>query len=127
MRVDIKWDIFRSDTLVCEFSGDWTWHDCREAMQVMMYMQDGSGAQVNHIYDLTNSTLSTHACVKRIQKLLNLGMQPAPNNIVIVDKPFRLHTIRDTLLILVESWGNVHFTESIEDARTALNNPELQP
>ena len=120
MNIDIKWDNHNRNALICEFKGDWTWHECREAMQVMMYMQDGSGVTVSHIYDLSNSTLTTRACINRLQKLLNLEMSPAPEQIVIVDKSIRLHTIQDMLGSIVDSWGTVHFAQDLSDARSVL-------
>lgn len=126
MNIDIKWDNHNRKALVCEFSGDWTWHECREAMQVMLYMQDGSGMSVNHIYDLSNSTLTTRACINRLQKLLKLDMNPAPEKIVIIDKAVRLHTIEDMLRNVVKSWGVVHFAEDLSDARSALQDNDVQ-
>ena len=126
MNIDIKWDSHNRTALVCEFKGDWTWHECREAMQVMVYMQDGSGMTVNHIYDLSHSTLSTRACINRLQKLLNLEISPAPEHIVIVDKGIRLHTIEDMLSSIVESWGTVHFAEDLSDARSVLQANDVQ-
>jgi hypothetical protein len=120
MNIDIKWDQQKRDALVCEFTGDWTWHECREAMQVMLYMQDGSGMSVNHIYDLSNSTLTTRACINRLQKLLKLEINPAPENIVIIDKAIRLHTIEDMLSNIVKGWGTVHFAQDIDNARHVL-------
>jgi hypothetical protein len=126
MNIDIKWDNHHRNAIICEFNGDWTWHECREAMQVMMYMQDGSGMTVNHIYDLSNSTLTTRACINRLQKLLNLEMNPAPEHIVIIDKAIRLHTIEALLGGIVKSWGTVHFAEDLSDARSVLQQNGVQ-
>lgn len=122
MNIDIKWDNQNNKALVCEFSGDWTWHECREAMQVLVFMQDGAGASVNHIYDLSNSTLTMRACLNRLQKLLKLEMNPAPQNIVIVDKGIRLHTLEDMLHSMVQHRGTVHFAEDMHSARTLLHH-----
>jgi hypothetical protein len=126
MNIDIKWDNHHRNALICEFKGDWTWHECREAMQVLMYMQDGSGMAVNHIYDLSNSTLTTRICINLLQKLLKLEMSPAPEHIVIVDKSIRLHTIADMLGSIVNSWGTVHFAEDLSNARTVLQKGDVQ-
>jgi hypothetical protein len=94
-------------------------------MQVMLYMQDG-GVSVDHIYDLSNSTLSTRACLNRLQKLLKLEVNPAPENIVIIDKSMRLHTLKDMLGNIVNSWGTVHFAEDLSNARSVLQACDLQ-
>jgi hypothetical protein len=125
MNIDIRWDNQNHKALICEFKGDWTWHECREAMQVMVYMQDGSGMTVHHIYDLSNSTLSTRACINRLQKLLKLEISPAPERIVIVDKAIRLHTIENMLGGMVQSWGKVHFAEDLSDARSVLQTNDI--
>ena len=126
MNIDIKWDNHNRKALVCEFSGDWTWHECREAMQVMVFMQDGSGASVDHIYDLSNSTLTMRACINRLHKLLNLEMNPAPDNIVIVDKGIRVHTLKDMLRNQVQYNDDIHFADTLSDARAVLSDEDTQ-
>ncbi len=124
MNIDIRWDTQKRDALICEFKGDWTWHECREAMQVMLYMQEGLGMAVDHIYDISNSTLATRPVVKRMQKLLRIGLNPAPRQIVIVDKEYRANMLRIMLGSLTEPLG-IEFVESITTARDVLNQPYL--
>ena len=119
MNIDIRWDKQKRDTLICEFNGDWTWHECREAMQVMLYMQEGIGMEVDHIYDISNSSLATRVCVKRMKQLLNLGLHPAPRQIVIVDKDYRAGMLEAMLGSITEPLG-IQFMGSIDKARRSL-------
>ena len=124
MNIDIRWDNQKRDALVCEFKGDWTWHECREAMQVMMYMQEGSGLEVDHIYDLSKSTLAPRALLNRLQKLLQLEIHPAPRQVVIVDKDYRANMLNEMLNGIATPLG-LQFVGSVDDARRALVEPEL--
>jgi hypothetical protein len=124
MNIDIRWDNQKRDALVCEFKGDWTWHECREAMQVMMYMQEGSGLEVDHIYDLSKSTLAPRACLNRLQKLLQLEVSPAPRQVVIVDKDYRANMLNEMLSSIAAPLG-LQFVSSVDAARLALSEPEL--
>jgi hypothetical protein len=124
MNIDIRWDSQKRDALVCEFKGDWTWHECREAMQVMMYMQEGSGLGVYHIYDLSKSTLAPRACLNRLQKLLQLEIDPAPRQVVIVDKDYRANMLQEMLSGIAAPLG-LQFVSSVDAARLALSEPEL--
>lgn len=121
MNIDIRWDKQKRDVLICEFNGDWTWHECREAMQVVLYMQEGFGMAVDLVYDFTNSNLKTRPCVKRIQKLLSMSLHPAPKHIVIVDNDIRSHMLEGMLRHITEPIG-VEFTTSVEQARRILYN-----
>lgn len=121
MGINISWDIYQKNTLVCQFNGIWTWHQCREAMQVVMYMQDGLSQPIAYIYDLTNSTLETRACLNRVQKLLQLQLQPAPQQIIIVDKPMRLTSLETMLRRTAQAEGNLHFAENLTAARRLID------
>jgi hypothetical protein len=122
MNIDIRWDSKKHDTLICEFKGDWTWHECREAMQVMLYMQEG--LVVDHIYDLSHSTLAPRACLNRLQKLFQLTIDPAPRQVVIVDKDYRANMLSEMLSGIATPLG-LQFVSSVEAARQALLEPEL--
>jgi len=120
MSINVDWDVEKKETLVLEFSGEWSWHECREAMQVVMYMNDGSEGSINHIYDLSESALTTRACLTHLQKLLKLELNPAPEKIIIVDKAFRVHMLEDMLVSITRSAQNIHFAEDLESARKLL-------
>ena len=119
MNVDIHWDYQNRELLVCEFHGDWTWHDCREAMQVMSYMQDGLNFAVDYVFDLTDSTLASRACLERMKKLLNTQMEPAPRHIIIVDQYTRSRMMETMLSTVVHALG-IQFVETLPQARRAL-------
>jgi hypothetical protein len=122
MNIEIRWDTKKHDALICEFKGDWTWHECREAMQVMLYMQEG--LQVDHIYDLSQSTLAPRACVNRLHKLFQLTIDPAPRQVVIVDKDYRANMLNEMLSGIAAPLG-LQFVSSVDAARQALLEPEL--
>jgi hypothetical protein len=124
MNIDIRWDSQKRNALICEFKGDWTWHECREAMQVMLYMQEGFGLAVDHIYDLSRSTLAPRACVNRLHKLLQLAIDPAPRQVVIVDKDYRANMLNEMLSSIATPLG-LQFVSSVDAARQALLEPEL--
>jgi hypothetical protein len=122
MNIEIRWDTKKHDALICEFKGDWTWHECREAMQVMLYMQEG--LQVDHIYDLTQSTLAPRACVNRLHKLFQLTIDPAPRQVVFVDKDYRANMLNEMLSGIAAPLG-LEFVSSLDAARQVLLEPEL--
>jgi hypothetical protein len=124
MNIDIHWDYQNSETLICEFHGDWTWHECREAMQVMNYMQDGSGFAADYVFDLSRSTLAPRACLNRLRKLLNMPMEPAPRHIVIVDQFHRSRLMEAMLNTVAQALG-IQFVDSLTQARYALQEPEM--
>lgn len=119
MKIDIQWDHPNSPALLCRFTGDWSWHECREAMQVISFMQseDGQHTPIHCIYDLTASTLNPRASLNRLQKLLNLSMHPAPESIVIVDKSYRVGTLEAMLSTITNTMGNIYFEDSLNRAR----------
>jgi len=125
MNIDIYWDVQRQEALICSFAHDWTWHECREAMQVVMYMQDGVDMDVRYIYDLTESTLTTRACLNRMKKLLNLPIHPSPEQIIIVDKAYRLNMLQTMLSPIINTMANVTFATDIHEARKLLATPQL--
>lgn len=120
MGIQIKWDTYQKKTLLCEFEGVWTWRQCREAMQVVMYMQEEWTQPITAIFDLRNSTLKTRACLNRLQKLLQLQMHPAPEQIVIVDTPLRLTSLETMLQATAKAEGNLFFAEDLPTARTII-------
>src|SRR5688572_10118795 len=124
MNIDIRWDSQKRDALVCEFKGDWTWNECREAMQVMQYMESGSGLEVDHIYDLSQSTLAPRACFNRLAKLLQLELSSAPRQVVIVDTDFRANLLQEMLSGIAAPLG-LQFVTSVDAARLALSEPEF--
>lgn len=119
MNIDIRWDKQKTDTLICEFNGDWTWHECREAMQVMLYMQEGFGMEVDHVYDVSNSTLATRTLVKRMKKLLAMNLHPAPRQIVIIDQDYRAGMLEAILGNITHPLG-IDFAGTLSEARNAL-------
>lgn len=128
MNIDIQWDQHSNHTLVCSYRDEWTWHECREAMQNMVYLQDGFEASVvNHIYDFSDSTLPSRASLNLIQKLLNAPRNPAPKYIILVDKSHRLNMLIDMLDNIVRPWGNVYFADTLSAARQKLHELEIHP
>lgn len=121
MGINIAWDKQLKHMLICQFEGVWTWHQCREALQVVMYMQEGATQPITYVYDLTDSTLETRACLNRLQKLLNLSLQPSPERIVIVDKSLRLTSLETMLQTTATAEGNVYFAEDLSGARSIIN------
>lgn len=122
MTIDVRWNDEQHRVLLSEFHGEWTWHDCREAVQNLVYLQDGISTPVHFVYDLTHSTLPTRACLSLLQKLLALHISPAPDQIVIVDKDYRLSTLRDMLVSVTQHQGNVHFVAQRADIYHVLSN-----
>ncbi len=120
MSIDVKWIDQKQQILICEFHGEWTWHDCREAIQGMLYLQEGVQMPVHFVYDLTESTLPARACLSLMQKLLTLEIQPAPDQIVIVDKSYRLSTLSDMLAAITNPAGNIHFVAHRSEIYHAL-------
>lgn len=124
MNIDIHWDYQNRETLICEFSGDWTWHECREAMQVMSYMQDGSTFAADYVFDLSQSTLTSRACLNRLKKLLNMQIEPTPRHIVIVDQ-FHRSRMMETMLSSIAHALGIQFVDSLSQARRMLQEEML--
>lgn len=123
MSIEIDWTSDEKTGLLLSFSGEWTWHECKEAMQVVLYMNDGSHGEIDHIYDLSESALTTRMSLNHLQKLLKLELNPAPKHIVIVDKSFRLQMMKDMLAPIIRSSENIHFAEDLESAYELLIAP----
>jgi hypothetical protein len=122
MTIDVRWNDEQHRILLCEFHGEWTWHDCREAVQNMVYLQDGISTPAHFVYDLSHSTLPTRACLNLLQKLLTLEISPAPDQIVIVDKDYRLSILHDMLTSITQHQGNVHFVSGRAEIYHVLSN-----
>lgn len=117
MNIDIQWDRPNSEALLCRFTGQWTWHECREAMQMVMYMQENAGLPVTCIYDLTGSTLSPRASLNRLNKLLSLSIDPQPARIIVVDKSYRVGTLEAMLKHVTCTMEHVYFEDELRRAR----------
>lgn len=106
----------------CAFKEMWTWHDCREATQVIMYHQDAANRRVSIVYDFTQSRLSARKTGTNLKKLLSLKMYPPPELIVLVEKPLRLPTMR--VVVSGISGGiipeHIVLVESMKEARQLL-------
>lgn len=126
MNIQVEWDNLTKTAIYCSFRGCWTWHDCREALQVVTYMHDSVNHPVSYIYDLTSSKQSARTLMVDMKKLLELALYPAPEKIIIVEKGFRLQMLTDVLEHIFPHAlpDNVFFAESLSQARTMLmKNP----
>jgi uncharacterized membrane protein len=119
MNIDIRWDTKNPETLICEFHGNWTWHECREAMQTMTYYQENTPFSADYVFDLSESSLSPRTCLTQLKKLLNMDMQPPPGQIVVVDQ-FHRSRMMETMLSSVSHALGIQFVDSLKQARRAL-------
>lgn len=118
--IEVRWDTQNPETLLCEFHGNWTWHECREAMQTMCYLQESTPFSADYVFDLTDSTLSPRTCLNQLKKLLNMDMEPPPRHIVIVDQ-FHRSRLMETMLISVSHALGIQFVDSLKQARRVLD------
>lgn len=126
MNIQVEWDNLTKTVIYCSFHDRWTWHDCREALQMVTYLHDSVDHPVSYIYDLTNSKQSARTLMVDMKKLLELTLYPAPEKIVIVEKGFRLQMLTDVMEhIFPETLpDNILFADSLYRARTLLmKNP----
>jgi len=119
MNIEVHWDRQRAETLVCEFHGKWTWHECREAMQTMTYLQESTPFSADYVFDFSQSTLAPRACLNQLKDLLNMRMDPPPRQVVIVDQ-FHRSRMMETMLISVSHALGIQFVDSLKQARRAL-------
>ena len=133
MNFDVYWYDNSQTNIVCSFKDLWTWYECREALQHIMYLQEEVPNRVNHVYDFAGSRLSAGKTIGNLRRLLNLSFAPAPKYIILVDKPLRMHILHNTVHRIFN--GNVPdnllLAESIDDAchlvKRKSNPPRFQP
>jgi hypothetical protein len=120
--IEIGWYGDKQRIILCRFKNMWTWHECRDAMQVAIYMQDTVEYPVSYIYDLTESKLTSRALMDNVKKLIELVFSPAPEKVVIVDKGTKLHLMVDMLerLFPQSMPDNIQFAESLTRAETII-------
>jgi hypothetical protein len=128
MNIRVEWDNITKNVIYCSFHDRWTWHDCREAMQMVTYLHDSVDYPVSYIYDLTHSKQSARTLMVDIKKLLELPFYPAPEKIVIVEKGYRLQMLTDVLehIFPLSLPDNLLFAESLNRARALLMKNPLQ-
>lgn len=120
MNIDIQWDRPHSNALLCCFTKDWTWYECREAMQLVSYEQENAGGPVACIFDLTSSTLPPRIALNHLQKLLSLNLKPNPKRVVIVDKTYRVGTFEAMLAHITSTMDHIYFEDDIWRARRLI-------
>lgn len=122
--VDIERDKVNEHLIILHFKNMWTWHECRDAMQVAMYMQETSDRPFSYIYDLTESKLASRTLMENVKKLIELVLSPAPEKIVIVDKGMKLQLMVDMLerLFPQKLKENIVFADSLKQAKAVIGD-----
>jgi hypothetical protein len=120
--IEIGWYGSKQQIILCRFKNMWSWHECRDAMQVAMYMQDTVEHSVSYVYDLTESKLASRALMDNVKKLIELVFSPAPTKIIIVDKGTRVNMMVDMLerLFPQSMPDNIEFTDSLARAENLI-------
>lgn len=120
--IDVAWDDSAQQTLLCRFSGQWTWHECREALQAAAYLHEAVSHPVTYIYDLTESRLSARQAMEQFRKLMELPMSPQPAALILVENGVYLSLLQDTLDRLFQHTERipVAFVNSLARARALV-------
>lgn len=122
--IDIHWDTKNPETLICEFHGNWTWHECREALQVLNDLQESTAFSADYIFDLSESSLEPRTSLTNLKKLLNMQMEPPPRQIVVVDQFYRSRMLETMLSSVAHALG-IQFVDSIRQAHQVLEQGEM--
>lgn len=120
--IEVAWDDAKQRIIVCRFKEQWSWHECRDALQTVTYMHDSVEHEVSYIYDLTESRLTARAAMENVKKLIEVHISPTPRKIIIVDRSIQLRLLVDTLerLFPDQMPDNVEFADSLQRARAML-------
>ena len=118
MTIDVRWFDDNKRIILCSFRDAWTWYDCREAVQKILYLQDSAGYRLNYIYDFTGSRLSARKTVRNLHRLLRLQLSPEPRQIIMVERRLRIHVMMDVVSQLYSGWfpANLYFADTIDGA-----------
>lgn len=125
MPVQAQWDDDpASNALIFTFEGDWTWFECREALQSAEFLAEEASKPVSHFYDLTLNRLSQRTYLPILQKLMTVDLAHPVRTIVIVERGHFVDTLRDMFVLAIgdDSRTTIHFAESIMRARVIARN-----
>lgn len=120
MPVQAQWDDdSAARILVFVFEGDWTWHECRDAMQTAEFLAEDMDSPISHVYDLSNSRLPQRAYVTILQKILTTRFSHVIKRTVIIERAHFIDTLRNMLAfaIMEQDMHTVHFADNIMRAR----------
>jgi hypothetical protein len=126
MSVNAKWDDNNHYIIIFEFEGDWTWHECREAMQYAEFLTADAEKTVSYIYDLTHNRLPQRAYLGIMQKLFTAEfLTIPPKKIVIIEKGYFVETLKTLLeaALAVSDFSTVFFTDNLARARAIISAP----
>jgi hypothetical protein len=126
MSVITKWDDNHHHTIIFEFEGDWTWHECREAMQYAQFLLEDAERAVSYIYDLTRNRLPQRAYLGIMQKLFTAEfLTIPPKKIVVLEKGHFVETLKTMLetTLANSDFSTVYFTDTLARARAIISAP----
>ena len=123
--IDVKWYDPQQRAILCSFTNEWTWHECAEALQMALYMQESHPEPLTYIYDLTESRLSPRQSMTNLQKLLNLEIVPRPYQIIIVEKGVRMQMLIGFIgqAFPYDEHKNLQFVDSLLKVSALLPRP----
>lgn len=123
MPVTVEFDQNTSQpTLFFNFEGDWTWHECREAMQYAEFLAEDMVGDLYFVYDLTPNRLPQRVYLPVMQKVLLVRLSRIPMKIVVVERGHFVETVRDMLRTTMPDTNldNVFFTDTVARARSII-------
>ncbi len=123
MSIRVQWD---QDTtvpiIVFNFEGDWSWHECREAMQYAEFLAEDNENSFHYVYDLTMNRLPQRQYLAHIQKMLLVKSSPRLRSITVIERGHFVETLKDFLMAAKPhaNLDNIYFAETLARARARI-------